>query len=90
MTIPYTENLFATRYKDDFNDSDHYHRILFNSGRALQARELTQMQTIIQKEIERFGRNIFQEGAAVVPGGMTVNNKYDFVPIHFLRILQIW
>jgi len=81
MTIPYTENLFATRYKDDFNDSDHYHRILFNSGRALQARELTQMQTIIQKEIERFGRNIFQEGAAVVPGGMTVNNKYDFVKL---------
>jgi len=81
MTIPYTENLFATRYKDDFNDSDHYHRILFNSGRALQARELTQMQTIIQKEIERFGRNIFQEGASVVPGGMTVNNRYDFVKL---------
>ena len=42
---------FSNVYKDDFADSDNYHRILFNSGKALQARELTQMQTIIQKEI---------------------------------------
>lgn len=82
MAIQYTEQLFATRYRDDFRDSDHYHRILFNSGRQLQARELTQMQTIIQRELERFGRNIFKEGAAVVPGGMTVNNAYEFVKLN--------
>ncbi len=81
MANKYTETLFATKYRDDFSDSDHYHRILFNSGRQLQARELTQMQTIIQKEIERFGRNVFKEGASVVPGGMTVNNKYEFIKI---------
>ena len=42
----FNKNTFATTYKDDFVDSANYHRILFNSGRALQARELTQMQTI--------------------------------------------
>lgn len=57
------QNTFLGVYKDDFRDSDNYHRILFNSGRALQARELTQSQTIIQKEIERFARYIFKEGA---------------------------
>ena len=57
------QNTFLSVYKDDFRDSDNYHRILFNSGRALQARELTQSQTIIQKEIERFARYIFKEGA---------------------------
>jgi len=67
MAISKTSNTFSSTYKDDFADSDHYHRILFNSGRALQARELTQMQTIIQREIERFGKNIFKEGAAVNP-----------------------
>ena len=35
---------FQNVYKDDFRDSDNYHRILFNSGKALQARELTQRQ----------------------------------------------
>ena len=81
MPNNFTKNVFGTTYKDDFKDSDHYHRILFNSGKQLQARELTQMQTIIQKEIERFGRNIFKEGASVVPGGMVLNNQYEYVKI---------
>ena len=59
MAKDFTEQVFRTTYKDDFKDSDNYHRILFNSGRALQARELTQLQTIIQKEISRLGSNLF-------------------------------
>jgi hypothetical protein len=82
MVSRVTQNLFATSYKDDYRDSDNYHRILFNSGRALQARELTQMQTIIQNEIARFGRNIFNEGAAVLPGGPTLNTNYEFVKLN--------
>ena len=62
---------FSNVYKDDFADSDNFHRILFNSGKALQARELTQMQTIIQKEIERFGSNIFRDGGADFCGQIT-------------------
>ena len=48
----YTSTTFSSTYKDDFADSNNFHRILFNSGRTLQARELTQSQTITQKEIE--------------------------------------
>ena len=82
MASTLIQNLFATTYKDDYRDSDNYHRILFNSGRALQARELTQMQTIIQNEIARFGRNIFKEGASVVPGGATLDTNYTFVKLN--------
>ena len=81
MASTITQSLFANTYKDDYRDSDNYHRILFNSGRALQARELTQMQTIIQSEIARFGRNIFKEGASVNPGGPTINPNYEFVKL---------
>ena len=81
MTNTFTSNVFSSTYKDDFLDSDNYHRILFNSGRALQARELTQMQTIIQEEIARFGRNIFRDGAAVNPGGPSIMNDYEFVKL---------
>lgn len=77
-----TQSLFATTYKDDYKDSDNYHRILFNSGRALQARELTQMQTIIQSEMSRFARNLFKEGASVNPGGPTINSNYEFVKLN--------
>lgn len=82
MASTVTQNLFATTYKDDYRDSDNYHRILFNSGRALQARELTQLQTIIQSEIGRLGRNLFKEGASVNPGGPTINAQYEFVKLN--------
>ena len=81
MSTDLTKNTFSSTYKDDFEDSDNYHRILFNSGRALQARELTQLQTITQSEISRMGRHIFREGAAVNPGGTTINNKYEFIKL---------
>ena len=81
MPNTFNKSTFATTYKDDFIDSDNYHRILFNSGRALQARELTQMQTIIQEEISRFGRNIFKDGASVNPGGPTVDNAFEFIKL---------
>ena len=82
MANTFTEQTFRSSYKDDHNDSDGYHRILFNAGRALQARELTQMQTILQKEISRFADNIFQkDGVPVSAGGVSVNNAYAFFKI---------
>ena len=38
MATSVTNTTFPVTYKDDFVDSDNYHRILFNSGKALQAR----------------------------------------------------
>lgn len=82
MPKTFTEQTFRSTYKDDHRDSDGYHRILFNAGRALQARELTQMQTIIQKEISKFANNIFQkDGVPVLAGGVSVNNRYNFIKI---------
>jgi len=62
MATNVTQTTFLTTYNDDYRDSDHFHRILFNSGRALQARELTQSQTIIQKELARLAGFVFKEG----------------------------
>ena len=81
MTTTLTTNAFKTTYKDDFTDSAGYHRILFNAGKALQAREVTQLQSILQNQIQRFGDNIFKEGAVVKPGGANVNPKYEFIKL---------
>lgn len=80
MTNQYIQGAFRSTYRDDYADSDNYYRLLFNSGRALQARELTQSQTIITEQLARFGRNIFKEGASVNPGGITIG-RYEFVKI---------
>lgn len=81
MTTTFTSTTLPSTYRDDYSDSDNYHQILFNSGRALQARELTQLQTLVYEEMGRFGRNIFKEGAAVSSGGTAINAEYDCVKI---------
>lgn len=82
MATAYNSSILSSTYKDDYNDSDAYYRILFNSGRALQARELTQLQTIMNKEMERFGKNIFKEGACVSGSSVTVNKSYDYIKLN--------
>ena len=81
MATTFTETTLSSTYKDDFRDSDNYHRILFNTGVGLQARELTQLQTILQNQITRFGNNVFKEGAVVDPGGVNVNPQYEFIKL---------
>ena len=80
MATAFTTTTFETTYRDDFKDSDNYSRILFNSGKSLQARELTQLQTIIQQEITRFGSNIFKEGGKVNGGNVTLN-RLEFIKL---------
>lgn len=81
MTTPFTSSTLNSLYNDDFSEDKGFHQILFNDGRALQARELTQLQTLIYEELGRFGRNIFKEGAAVSSGGTSINSAYEFVRI---------
>ena len=81
MTIQFTSNTLSGLYNDDFDENDNYHQILFNSGRALQARELTQLQTMIYRELSRFGKNIFKEGAVVSSAPVSINANYSYVKI---------
>jgi hypothetical protein len=53
-------NLNRSPYFDDFIENKKFYRILFKPGTAVQARELTQLQTIIQKQINRFGSHLLQ------------------------------
>ena len=81
MATTLTEQSLRSTYKDDYKDSDNYHHILFNAGRALQARELTQLQTLLQKEINRFGTYVLQkDGVEVSAGGSSVTSV-DFIKI---------
>lgn len=61
-------NLSSAPYFDDYSEGKDFHKILFKPGISVQTRELTQLQTILQKQIERFGNHIFQHGSMVVPG----------------------
>ena len=61
-------NFNVNPYYDDFDETKKYLRLLFKPGFAVQARELTQVQTILQKQVERFGNHIFKSGSVVTGG----------------------
>ncbi len=63
-----TTNFNVSPYYDDYDELKNFYRILYRPGRAVQARELTQMQTILQKQVDRVGKHFFEEGAIVIPG----------------------
>ena len=73
----------TTDYKDDFAQTDpakgsvdkNYLRILFNGGRSVQIRELNQIQSTLQSQIDKFGRSIWKTGSAVIGGACTFDNK---------------
>ena len=72
--MPQITDLNVAPYYDDFDKDDNFHRVLFRPGFAIQARELTQLQSIMQNQIERFGRHMFQEGSVVIPGQVTYSD----------------
>lgn len=74
-------DLSQAPYYDDFDETKKFARVLFKPGFPVQARELTQLQTIIQKQIERFGRHILKEGSIVYGGQFDIDNQVPYIKI---------
>ena len=79
--MPQNTNLNVSPYFDDFNENKNYHKVLFKPGFPVQARELTTLQSILQNQVEKFGRHFFKEGSMVIPGGTFYDPNYFAVKI---------
>ena len=66
---------------DDYSEDNKFHRILFRPGYAVQARELTQLQTILQEQVRRHGDHIFKEGSMVIPGQISYDLRLSYVQL---------
>lgn len=60
-------------YYDDFNEDNNFVRVLFKPGVAVQSRELTQSQTILQNQIKKVGDYLFSDGDKVSGPKPSVN-----------------
>jgi len=79
MTIQ--TDLSVSPYFDDYNEQKDFYKILFRPGVAVQARELNQLQTILQKQIERFGNNIFKQGTIIDGCDITFHSALQYIKI---------
>lgn len=64
-----------TPYYDDYDESKNFYRLIFRPGYAVQGRELTQLQTILQAQVERFGNHIFKNGSPVLGGAIKLDTS---------------
>jgi hypothetical protein len=74
-------NFNTDPYYDDYSEAKGFHRILFKPGVAVQARELNQLQTILQNQVSRFGNHVFKPGSMVIPGNIKFDNNFNYVKL---------
>ena len=73
-----SSNLNINPYFDDFDENKNFHKVLYKPGTVVQARELTQSQTILQEQVKRIGDYLFKDGSTVTgleSGAIILDNK---------------
>ena len=79
--MPQKTNLNVSPYYEDFDANKNFYKILFRPGYSIQGRELTQVQSILQNQVESFGKYAFKQGELVIPGEVGLNTKLDYVKL---------
>jgi len=74
-----------TPYHDDFSTDKNFLRILFRPGRSVQVRELNQLQSNVQDQIDKFGRHVFKDGDRVLDGYTNYDEGIQSAPIRFIN-----
>ena len=71
------KDLNVAPYYDDFDENDDFHKILFRPGYAIQARELTNLQSILQNQIEKGAHKIYKEGETIIGGALSYEPAFQ-------------
>jgi hypothetical protein len=79
--MPQETNLNVAPYFDDFDQESNYNKVLFKPAYPIQARELNNLQSILQNQIEDMGENLFKEGAQIIPGQLIYNDRFYCIQI---------
>src|SRR6056300_1622858 len=74
--MPSPTDFNLSPYYDDYAESKKFHRVLFRPAFAVQGRELTQLQTIQQNQLERLSDHFFEKGSMVIPGEISYDLAY--------------
>ena len=74
-------NLNVSPYFDDFDKEKNYYRVLVKPEYPIQAREINNLQSILQNQVESLGNHFFKDGSVVIPGQTSYNRFYNAVQI---------
>jgi len=94
--MPVQDSLTFTSapYYDDFNEKNDFYRVLFRPSYAVQARELTQSQTILQDQITKLANTTYADGDLLSGGGVIIDttlasvkleNQFDSIDLEVIQ-----
>ena len=79
--MPIETPLNVSPYFDDHDPTKNYHKVLIKPGVSIQVRELNEMQTIFQEQIERLGNNLFVKGTIIDGCNFVFYESYPYVKL---------
>jgi len=77
---PYFDDFETPTSTGELSPKEKYNRILFRPAHAVQARELTQIQSTLQNQVSQVGNHLFKDGSMVIPGNVSVKDV-DYVRV---------
>ncbi len=81
--MPLQKNLNVAPYYADYNPLSDYYKVLFKAGYPVQARELTNLQLMLQNQIETIASRTMKEGDQIVPG------EFGYAQSSYVRVSSI-
>jgi hypothetical protein len=78
-------NFNVEPYYDDFDETKKFYKTLFRPGYAVQTRELNQIQSTLQNQVNGVGKHLFKEGSVVIPGNVMYDNNFPYVKLQLLN-----
>lgn len=84
--MPIETDLNVPPYYDDYDANKDFYKVLFKPSVSVQARELNQLQTYGQVQVERFADNIFKRGTIVDGCNFLFHPNYSYVKIRDVDI----
>lgn len=79
--MPLENTLNASPYFDDYDQTKQFYKVLFKPGVSVQTRELNQLQTILQNQVEKFGDHIFKSGTILSGINFSYLPNYSYAKI---------
>lgn len=78
-------NLSSSPYFDDYSEDKEFYKVLFKPSVSVQTRELNQLQTILQNQVERFGNHVFKSGTIISGCNFQYLTNYNYIKITDLQ-----
>lgn len=79
--MPLEKSYNVSPYFDDYDAAKDYYKVMFKPGVSVQTRELNQLQTMLQNQIEKFGDHIFKSGTILSGVNFSYLPSYSYIKI---------